>query len=822
MAASGLTCYLCDSASGLDLKTFFYHLKIFHNVTDTSIEFKCGYPNCNKVTQTKKGIREHMMNCKFKICVPLHESLVRNDKNDTDNSSLELQLESVGRSFHFRSATQTLGVDNQIKCDFIEQMKCNIVSLIGRLNCKMLPNSTIDFIIADIKNLLNSIFLFIRSTFLMSNNDFLETYLEYVSFQNIILSEIDTFSTAYKRRQLALENVPGPREVTLGVRFDRQFDKNLQVFIEKPIPDTMVYISLMSSLKYLLQNKTIQNFIAMEKPPNVDGTYNDITDGSFIKSSEFYNSNEKRLLVQIYVDDFEPVNGMGYKTGIHKTTPVYFILRNLPLHFQSKLKNINLLALINAQDTKFYGYNNVLYCIVQDLQLLEKSGLEVEFLNGQKNLKGSLAAICGDNLGTNGISGMQECFSTGKFCRHCLIDYDDLSKAVEESQVELRTKSSFQMDGDRSEATGKIVNGVKSYCILHQLRNFHVIDAPTVDLMHDILEGVGQWSVKEFITFVISRKLLTEQQINEKIAAFNFGQQESSSLPNSISYAKKGLGLKAAQAWCFIRHVPLIFKDFFQNTEDKELMRRCKLVRLINSIMLIVFSPSITETMVVNLEKLIKEHHLLLLSIRPNSLRPKHHYLIHYPRIIRIMGPLIGLWCMRFEGKHLPFKKQAQSCQNFVNICKSFAYRHQEAVYFSDKSEMKLSYRNLKVPVDTDSIKHLLESFSPRSELVFVLSLSKNQTFKKGFFVCTGVDQLTKNPIFNEIREIFIFKEEGYFVLSAWKTISFNEKLNAYQISKLPTEELKIVHSDSLHYFAPFNKLLIENCNFIVPEHIIL
>lgn len=830
MAASGLKCYLCDTASGLDLKTFFYHLKIFHNITDTSIEFKCGYPNCSKVTQTKKGVREHMMNCKYKYTNnSLNESSVCNDKNKNDNdnsslnSSLELQLEAVSRNINFSSETQTLGLENKMKCQFIDQMKCNIVNLIGRLHCKMLPNSTIDFIIADIKNLLNSIFLFIRSNFLISNKDFLETYMEYVSFQNIILSEIDAISTSYKRRKLALENVPGPREVTLGVRFDRQFDKNLQVFIEKPISDTMVYISLTSTLKYLLQNKTIQNYIAMEKHPNVmDGTYTDITDGSFIKTSELYNSNEKRLLVQIYIDDFEPVNGMGYKTGIHKTTPVYFILRNLPLHFQSKLKNINLLALANAQDLKFYGYNNVLYCIVQDLQFLEQSGLEVEFLNGQKNLKGSLAAICGDNLGTNGIVGMQECFSTGKFCRHCLIDYEDLSKAVEESQVELRTKSNYQSDVEASQATGKIVNGVKTYCILNQLRNFHFIDAPTVDLMHDILEGVGQWSCKEFLSFIILAKLLSEHQINGRIAAFNFGQQESSSLPNSISYAKKGLGLKAAPAWCFIRHVPLIFKDFFENTQNKDLVKRCKLVRLINSIMLIVFAPCITETMVVNLVNLIKEHHLLLLSITPNSLRPKHHMLIHYPRTIRKMGPLIGLWCMRFEGKHLPFKKQAQSCQNFVNICKSFAFRHQEAVYFGDKSEMKLTYQISKAPIDTDSIKHLLEPFSPRSELVFLVSLSKIRTFRKGFFVCTGVDQVTKNPIFNEIREIFIDKEEGYFVLSAWKTVKFNEKLNAYQISKLPTGELKIVHSDTIHYYAPFNTLFIDGCNFIVPEHIIL
>lgn len=320
--ASTLKCYLCDSASGLDLKTFFYHLKIYHNITDTSIEFKCGYPNCNKITQTPFQFGNS--SCEFRNFEVVQQNSDLNDKNNSDNTSLELQLASVSKNYQFTHTTQSFSAENQIKCDFIDQMKVTIITLIGRLNCKMLPNSTIDFIVADIKNLLNSIFLFIRSNFLISNKNFLETYLEFVSFQNIILSEIDTLSTAYKRRKLALENVPGPREVTLGVRFDRQFDKNLQAFIEKPISDTMVYISLISSLKYLLQNKTIQNYISMEEHSSVDGIYNDISDGSFIKSSEFYNVNEKRLLVQIYVDDFEPVNGMGFKTGIHK--PLLYIL----------------------------------------------------------------------------------------------------------------------------------------------------------------------------------------------------------------------------------------------------------------------------------------------------------------------------------------------------------------------------------------------------------------------------------------------------------------------------------------------------------------
>ena len=34
------------------------------------------------------------------------------------------------------------------------------------------------------------------------------------------------------------------------------------------------------------------------------------------------------------------------------------------------------------------------------------------------------------------------------------------------------------------------------------------------------------------------------------------------------------------------------------------------------------------------------------------KLRPKHHYLLHYPELILQFGPLIKVWTMRFESKH--------------------------------------------------------------------------------------------------------------------------------------------------------------------------
>ena len=40
-------------------------------------------------------------------------------------------------------------------------------------------------------------------------------------------------------------------------------------------------------------------------------------------------------------------------------------------------------------------------------------------------------------------------------------------------------------------------------------------------------------------------------------------------------------------------------------------------------------------------------------------------------------GPLTRYWCMRFEAKNSHFKNLARQINNFKNICKSLAKRHQ-------------------------------------------------------------------------------------------------------------------------------------------------
>lgn len=850
--AENLSCYICE-LSQLDLKSFFHHLKVFHNISEQSSGFKCGYKNCDKVTKTKKGIREHIFNCSFKKATSIptvtpfcNKNLSSSEENAcslefNDNSVLLgaasnlYDTEVCGSSSQFcnvalnptncnlQSMNPISNIEDQMKIDFVAKLKLTIRNLIATLSVKYLANSTIDLIIKNIMSLLQLIFLYIRSNFLASNEKFMQTYTDFLDFQNEILQEIEFLSTTYRRRKAAFESVPKPQEVTLGIRFDRKFDKKLQAFIEKPVSDNMIYISLINTLKYLLNDKKIQEYVTQKKISE-DGVYKDVSDGSFMKSSPFYNVSDIRILIHIYLDDFEPVNGMGYKTGIHKTTPIYFILKNLPPYLQSKLKNIHLLALTNAQDTKFYGYNNILYCLVQELKLLEDVGIEIKFLQNQNCLKGSLVALSGDYLGANGMLGMVESCRADNFCRICLIDRCDISKVFEESQVTLRTIYEHYKDVEKAEATHSIVHGVKSSCILNELTYFNTIEAPTADIMHDILEGSGQWDEKSFFNFLTKNKILNELQINDKIAAFNFGQLESTSLPNSISYDKKGVGLKAAQAWCMIRHTPLIFKSIFESNDNEELKNICRLIVLLNQIMNIIFAPKITEDMVKQLVVLIKQHHQLYLLVNPGSgLKPKHHFMVHYPSIIRKMGPLILLWCMRFEGKHLPFKKLAQSTQNFVNICKTFAFRHQEAFYFNERNfQVETTNLSYAKETDTEYFKHLLSTGFPEDKISFLTKITTSETFKKGYFVCTGKDKKTDLLIFNEIKEIFLFKNEVYLVLSLFDTKSFDIVLNAFNILKRDTDALSICSLNKLYHYSPFERLTVETNQYIVTKYTIV
>lgn len=72
--------------------------------------------------------------------------------------------------------------------------------------------------------------------------------------------------------------------------------------------------------------------------------------------------------------------------------------------------------------------------------------------------------------------------------------------------------------------------------------------------------------------------------------------------------------------------------------------------------MTIVVAPKISKEMVENLKTLISDYNILPKKEFLVNLLPKHHFMIHYPRVIELTGSLVYLWTMRFEIKLGYFK----------------------------------------------------------------------------------------------------------------------------------------------------------------------
>ena len=79
------------------------------------------------------------------------------------------------------------------------------------------------------------------------------------------------------------------------------------------------------------------------------------------------------------------------------------------------------------------------------------------------------------------------------------------------------------------------------------------------------------------------------------------------------------------------------------------------------------------------LKHLIIEHHRLFKELYPSNNLISKHFMVHYPRCIQKIGPLIHIWTMRFEAKHTFF----QDCvKNLKNVTVSLAKKHQFAVAY--------------------------------------------------------------------------------------------------------------------------------------------
>jgi hypothetical protein len=85
--------------------------------------------------------------------------------------------------------------------------------------------------------------------------------------------------------------------------------------------------------------------------------------------------------------------------------------------------------------------------------------------------------------------------------------------------------------------------GVQSECELNKLQYYNFLNSPTVDIMHDVLEGVVPYEIKIVLKKLIRLGCFSLETVNLRLQAHNFGYLESKNRPTLIRLDGSGIKL---------------------------------------------------------------------------------------------------------------------------------------------------------------------------------------------------------------------------------------------------------------------------------------
>ena len=400
-------------------------------------------------------------------------------------------------------------------------------------------------------------------------------------------------------------------------------------------------------------------------------------------------------------------------------------------------------------------------------------------------------------------------FRANYACRFCRAPKELMQKLLVEDLTLLRNKENFVQDLELDDVSR---TGIKRSTVLNNLRNFHACENYTVDVMHDFLEGIIPFEIKLIINSLIGQGCFSLQDLNDRLSSFNYGFEDKKNkpsliLPSQLTNPSGASGQKAAQMKCLALYLPLIVGDLVDENSDA-----WELFLLLLDIFKIVLAPYISEGGICVLKALIRDHHHLFLELFQDCpLKPKHHILVHYPRLIGLLGPLVQYSSLRKEGKHKPFKQWARMCNNYKNVTKTVAERHQQ-----QQSFLFLLRKPLIHEIEIrDQMPCVLSSIDDSGRLSSELQCSLNESvlvassvriqmydFKPQCMLL--LDWHDENgPQFAYLKHIIAHGDKLYFVSALWKSVFYDRHKHAYAVKE--SGEIQISQPQDLCLLRPLH-----------------
>lgn len=181
-------------------------------------------------------------------------------------------------------------------------------------------------------------------------------------------------------------------------------------------------------------------------------------------------------------------------------------------------------------------------------------------------------------------------------------------------------------------------------------------------------------------------------------------------------------------------------------------------------------SPSITVNHIKSLESLVYDLNTLHIKLG-TPLKPKFHFLTHYPTILRLFGLVVHFWTMRYESKLKDIKASAVSTRSQLNLLK------------------------------TISLKQVLQFCHVINELKVNINCTLHDEFKVGSFVILSLHD--SEAKFGKIINVKNHENDTYLDCEGFEELYFDFHYHAYYLER-NTDLDTTVNIKNLSSFVPF------------------
>ena len=688
-----------------------------------------------------------------------------------------------------------------------------------------LPRNIVQNIIDHMDNLIKNIYLpCLKSQILkclQKNIELLEKQKEINSIFESYGKILDDFNTEHKRFNILQEKgFSYPVQFSIGSSFV-EIDINDSISELQNVGKHAVSIPLEKSLKLFLEKPDILDSILEYKNELEENKtfLNNFVQGSlwqnfYLKQEALHKKLGKidissiTLPIIVYFDEFVAGNVLGPRAFATKFGAVYAFIACLPPFLASKLSSIIFSTLFYSKDIEDCGYNNIFSKLVAELNKLSTKGILVSVGGVTKRIFFQCVMIIGDNLGLNTIFNFSGSFNQDNCCRMCRATLDKMREMLEEKVELMRNPLNYTQD-------------FQSRTIFDDLENFHITLNMTVDLMHDLLEGVAIYVMSAILTYYIfEKKYFSTAFLNTRIKKTKFYKEANTPPEIKVDSDKKSIKIKmsAAELKCFVEYFAFIIGDKIpkESIKDAEIWELYKLLR---RIIIFVQSPVFTTASAYELKEIIKRHHEIYRKYF-GDLKPKFHFLVHYPNILLKNGPFVNFWCMRGESYHTLLKAASNAGSGNKNSLLSIAIKEMLRLCYEKDSYIppaKICFGKLDLSFCRSDIISSIEA-SVLENCEFYLSVEiQGANFKIGDILIVDIE--STEITFGKIEKIIQSDKGISFTFKLYKEDYFDDDLNAYLVKEKKSP--KTILFRNLPEFAPCSLQIKDKKMYIITPQIV-